>query len=149
MSGKPDYESPAIPYPRRVIAITGGFVIFAALVMTGLYFFYVPVAHEGPLHVTTFSEPRLQIDTVKELDNLETAQRREITVTRWLDRKAGVLAIPIDAAVKAVAARGQAAFDPLPNAPKSAQSRPAGAVAPTDRRPNPGKGAPDPTQEGQ
>lgn len=150
MSGKPDYESPGIPHPRRVIGVVGGFVLFAALAMTGLYFFYLPVAREEPLHVTTFSEPRLQIDTFKERRNLEAAQHRELTVTRWQDQKAGVLAIPIDAAMKAIAARGAAAFDPLPNAPpEGAEQRPAGAVAPADRRPNPGKGVPDPTEEGQ
>lgn len=144
-----EYESTVVPHPWWVAFGVIGFIIFAAIMLGVLYPLYLTAA-PGPLHITTFSAPRLQIDPSRDLERVEKAQRTKLNRTEWRNGKGGTLTIPIGAAVKAVAARGADAFKPLPNAPKNASTaRPQGATAPGGRRFNPGAGRPNPYLEGQ
>ena len=118
--------------------------------MVALYLLFNAATPEQPFRVTTFAPPRLEIHPEAELRRVDENQRDKLERTEWRDRRAGVLTIPIGAAMKAVAARGDDAYSPLPAAAGlPAGDRPAGAEAPDDRRPNPGSGAADPLQEGR
>lgn len=150
MSGKHEYESVAVRRPFLIAGGVVGFVVFAAAAMVALYLLFSAATPEQPFRVTTFAQPRLQITPEADLRRVDESQREKLERTEWRDRDAGVLAIPIEAAMAAIAARGENAYAPLPGAASlSAGNRPAGAEAPDDRRPNPGSGVADPLQEGR
>jgi hypothetical protein len=69
--------------------------------------------------------PRLQSTPLQDLEELRAAEEKELTSYGWVDEKAGIAHIPIDEAIKIVAARGlphaapspPAAASPAPPAP--------------------------------
>lgn len=139
------YEPAGIERPWIIVSSVLGMLVLTLVAMGAIYLFYRPAAREGPIAISRFSAPRLQTDPSKDLAALEQRQKARLHALKWLNSDKTRLSIPIAAAMKAVAARGSAAFDPLPNAPRQGagdQERPAGAVAPADRRANPGAGAP-------
>lgn len=142
--GDTSYESQTPSRPWLIATGVVGFILFTAAAMGGLYLFYLPAAHKEQFEVTKFSPPRLQIDPSRDLREVDSSQRARLDRTRWLDASKTTLAIPIGAAMKAVAGRGQQAYAPLPNAPQTAPGgRPPGAMAPGGRRFNPGAGQTD------
>ena len=142
------YEPQGPSYPLMIAAGVSGFILFTALAMAGLYLFYLPAARNQPFKVTEFAEPRLQIDPSKDLAEAEAKQSKRLDRTAWTGPDKTHLVIPIDAAMKAVAARGQNAYAPLPDAPRDVQGgRPPGAMAPNGRRFNPGAGDSDQMRE--
>ena len=146
--GHTSFESQTPHHPWLIAAGVGGFVLFTAVAMGALYLFYLPAAHKEQFKVTQFSPPRLQIDPSRELEQLDRRQRGRLNRREWLDSSKTRLAIPIGAAMKVVAALGQQAYAPLPNAPQSAPGgRPPGAMAPGGRRFNPGAGQADQMRE--
>jgi hypothetical protein len=70
--------------------------------------------------------PRLQSTPLQDLEELRAEEEKELTSYGWVDEKAGIARIPIDEAIKIVAARG------LPHA---AASPPAAAPAPSPSAP--------------
>lgn len=75
--------------------------------------------------------PRLQSTPLQDLEQLRAEEEKELTSYGWIDAKAGIAHIPIEEAIKIVAARG------LPHAapsPAAAASPP----APPPARPSPG-----------
>ena len=50
--------------------------------------------------------PRLQSTPLQDLEQLRAEEDRELASYGWVDRKAGIAHIPIDEAIKIVAARG-------------------------------------------
>ena len=139
------YEPAGIERPWIIISCVLGMLVLTMVAMGAIYLFYRPAAREGPIAVSRFSAPRLQTDPSKDLAKLKRRQNVRLNSVEWLDGNRTHLSIPIAAAMKAIAARGSEAFDPLPNAAAkeaNGQDRPAGAVAPAHRRDNPGAGAP-------
>ena len=76
--------------------------------------------------------PRLQSAPLQDLEQLRAEEEKELTSYGWVDEKAGVAHIPIDEAIKIVAARGLPHAAPSP-APSAAPSPPA-SPAPGARR---------------
>ena len=50
--------------------------------------------------------PRLQAAPLQDLERLRAEEEKELTSYGWIDAKAGIAHIPIDEAIKIVAARG-------------------------------------------
>jgi len=50
--------------------------------------------------------PRLQAAPLQDLEQVRAEEEKELTSYGWVDRKAGIVHIPIDEAIKIVAARG-------------------------------------------
>ena len=50
--------------------------------------------------------PRLQAAPLQDLEQLRAQEEKELTSYGWVDAKAGIVHIPIDEAIKIVAARG-------------------------------------------
>lgn len=145
---KQSYEPSATPHPWLIAGGVIGYVLFAAVAMGVLYLFLNAAAPERPFRVATFGQPRLQIDPAEDLRRLDEKQREKLNRIEWRDRKAGVLTIPIDAAMGVITARGPSAYDPLPAATAlPSGKRPPGAMAPPQRQPNPGSGPSDSMQE--
>ena len=65
--------------------------------------------------------PRLQAAPLQDLEQLRAEEEKELTSYGWVDAKAGIAHIPIDEAIKIVAARGlpQAAASASPSASPS------------------------------
>jgi hypothetical protein len=103
----------------------GGIVAFAAgLIATGIVVGVVvwsllsyftreaarPAPAEFPLATTALRrlppEPRLQTDPRDDLAHLRDAEDKVLTSYGWVDRNAGIVHIPIEQAMKLVAARG-------------------------------------------
>jgi len=62
--------------------------------------------------------PRLQSDPLQDLERLRAEEQKELTSYGWVDPPAGIVHVPIDEAIKIVAARG------LPRATPSAAPSP-------------------------
>jgi hypothetical protein len=70
--------------------------------------------------------PQLQAAPLQDLEQLRAEEEKELTSYGWVDRKAGIAHIPIDEAIKIVAARGlpPAAATATPSAPPSPSASP-------------------------
>jgi len=79
--------------------------------------------------------PRLQSTPLQDLEELRAEEEKELTSYGWVDEKAGIARIPIDEAIKIVAARGlpHAAASPPAAAPPAPPS-PSAPPAPGARR---------------
>jgi hypothetical protein len=101
--------------PGIVIIAVAGFLGFVALSMAGL-FFYLRSAVPNVFEKVTenhFPEPALQKDPLKDLRRFEHDQHAALSSYSWVDRSKGLVRIPIEEAMRIIAARGDRAYDPL------------------------------------
>ncbi len=68
--------------------------------------------------------PRLQSTPLQDLEQLRAEEEKELTSYGWVDEKAGIARIPIDEAIKIVAARGLPHAAPAPSAAPSPSAPP-------------------------
>lgn len=119
-------EPPAIR--SGVVAATmAGFFLFVVLSAVGLFAFYQRRAHDASfVTVESFVAPRLQTLADGLADSEIARQKADLDGARWLDAGHHVFQIPIEDAMRLVAARGATAYDPVPREPESdPQRRPA------------------------
>lgn len=123
-----------MPEPPDVADATIGFVVagyflMVVAAMAGLFFYLwssVPTVFRPPVE-HSFPEPRLQIAPRDDLIRLEQAQRARLSGYGWVDQAHGLARIPIDEAMRIVAARGAQAYDPPVAAASPASPSPNGA----------------------
>jgi cytoskeletal protein RodZ len=72
--------------------------------------------------------PRLQTSPLQDLEQLRAQEEKELTSYGWVDPKAGIVHIPIDEAIKIVAARGLPQAVPSPSTPSSPSAAPRGTA---------------------
>ncbi len=92
--------------------------------MTGL-FFYLKAGAPGALRQATehpFPEPALQKKPQDDLKRFELEQRMALSGYGWVDRSKGIARIPIEEAMRIIAARGDHAYDPLESPPEPANA---------------------------
>jgi hypothetical protein len=115
-----------------VIVVVAGFLGFVALTMAGAFFFLkagAPDALRRPVE-HRFPEPVLQKDPQADLKRFELEQRMALSGHGWVDRQQGLVRIPIDEAMRIIAAQGEHAYDPpdplgsAPNTGKPTEGRP-------------------------
>lgn len=112
---------------RVVIATIGGFLLFVAIAMAGI-FYQLKTEAPGALRRPNehqFPQPSLQKAPRNDLQQFESRQRAELSGYGWVDRGQGLAKIPIEDAMRIIAARGEHGYDPLDS--------PAAAVPPTDQ----------------
>jgi hypothetical protein len=133
-------DSRRLPQPPDVatgivVMVVAGFLGFVALSMTGLFFylrsgapdaFRKVIEHRSP-------EPALQKNPQEDLARFEREQRAALSGYGWVDRSKGLIRIPIEEAMRIIAARGERAYDPL-DQPASPSP-----VAPADGSPDGGR----------
>jgi hypothetical protein len=112
---KPDFESAEIARPWLVTGLVLGFFLFAAAFMGILFAVYVGVA-SAPRAPEVFPKPQLQPHPQADLKKYMETQRKRLNQAGWIDKPAGIAAIPIDKAMRIIAGRGASAFAPLPEA---------------------------------
>ncbi|MGY3453984.1 hypothetical protein [Bradyrhizobium sp. USDA 4353] len=109
MSQPPEVET------RIVLAVVGGFLLMVAAAVAGLLVFLntdVPGAL-APRHERPFPAPTLQTTPQGDLAKFEAAQRKDLSGYGWVDRDRGLARVPIEDAMRMIAARGEHAYDPL------------------------------------
>jgi hypothetical protein len=120
--------------PRALLTVLGaGVVAFAILVVfvtaLGEAFTGSPIVVGSPPATVqpTPPLPRLEAQSGQSLAPYLAVERRRLNTYRWIDRQAGIAAIPIDVAMDIVAQRG------LPARPEPATSTTAPSVASSGR----------------
>jgi hypothetical protein len=109
----------------RIVAIAGGILLFLLMSFGLLMAFYrwqVPSYHAPPPR--EFPAPRVFGDHTGELNDLLAAQQQSLRSYRWMDRDAGIVAIPIERAMELIAQRGAAAYAPIVAATSPQQPAP-------------------------
>jgi hypothetical protein len=92
-----------------------GFFAFVLLAATGLFVFYHSRARDASfVKVQAFPAPRLQTLSDGLTDPEIARQKSALDEARWVDRAKGVFQVPIDEAMRVVAARGSKAYEPVP-----------------------------------
>jgi hypothetical protein len=109
---------------RPVLYVAIGFLIFVAACLGGLFVYYSDVVGKGPsAKPEPFPAPQLQRTPLSDLQKLEQKQQAQLRGYAWVDKKQGIVRIPIERAMQIIAAKGgTAAFgslDDLNKAPPS------------------------------
>jgi hypothetical protein len=98
-----------------IAAIMAGFFVFVVVASVGLFFFFKALAHNTTfVRVNEFPSPRLQTRSDGLRDPEIAKQQADLQRFRWVDRAHGVFQIPIERAMRLVAARGAKAYEPVP-----------------------------------
>jgi hypothetical protein len=116
-----------------VVIAVAGFLGFVALSMVGLFFYLrssVPDAFRKVIE-HHFPEPALQKTPQDDLRRFERDQRAALSGYGWVDQSKGLVRIPIEEAMRIIAARGRQAYDPL-DQPASTSSPSAPAAGSLD-----------------
>ena len=97
-----------------VIKAAAGFAAFVAVVMTVLFFYLRTSAPDAFRRATEipFPAPSLQKQPQSDLKRFELEQRMALSGYGWVDRSKGLAHIPIEEAMRVIAARGGHAYDP-------------------------------------
>ncbi len=100
---------------RPILYTAVGFLIFVAACLGGLYAYYSGViTGRMPAKPEPFPTPQLQRTPLSDLEKLQQKQQAQLQGYAWVDKKQGIVRIPIERAMQIVAARGgTAAFGPL------------------------------------
>ena len=96
-----------------VIKAAAGFAAFVAVMMTVLFFYLITSAPHAFRHSTEipFPAPALQKQPQADLKQFELEQRMALSGYGWVDRSKGLARIPIEEAMRIIAARGAHAYD--------------------------------------
>ncbi len=117
-------ESPAVR-EGAIAAIMAGFFVFVVAAAIGLFFFYRALAHDATfVKVQEFPAPRLETRADGLRDPEIARQQADLKRFRWLDRAHGAFQIPIERAMRLVAARGARAYEPVPPANRGPTEQP-------------------------
>jgi hypothetical protein len=106
-------ESPAVA--TRVVVFTAvGFLAFVGITLVLLRIYYGEEIRQSVfVPPKAFAEPQLQTDDAADLAKLQSEQWRRLSGYGWVDRDKGIIRIPIEDAMKWVAARGANAYAPV------------------------------------
>jgi hypothetical protein len=100
---------------RAVMITVAGFLVFVALAMAGLFLYLRTEAPDALNKVVQhqFPAPALQTDPQDDLKRFLSEQKEQLSGYHWIDRAQGVVRIPIEEAMRIIAARGDHAYDAL------------------------------------
>jgi len=113
--GRRDRPESADVATRTVIVAVSGFLAFTAIALA-LLFLYLKVSVPGalsPVRKASFPQPALQEHPREDLRRHEQRQRARLGGYGWVDRSKGLVRLPIEEAMRVIAARGAHAYDPL------------------------------------
>ena len=118
-------EAPAVA-TRAVLFTALGFLAFVGISLVVLRIYYGEQINQTVLvPPTPFAKPRLQTNDAGDLARLQAEQRGRLGGYAWVDREKGIVAIPIEEAMKRVVARGADAYAPIDS--NISAKQPAGA----------------------
>ncbi len=96
-----------------VIKLAAGFAAFVAVMMTVLFFYLRTSAPDAFRQATEIPFPALALQKQPQADlkRFELEQRMALSGYGWVDRPKGLAHIPIEEAMRVIAARGDHAYD--------------------------------------
>ena len=110
----PDRLEPDSTRPRLLLAIAGAVLTLLAVAFGATFWFYkAEVPARGPIVPRVFPAPQLLQDETDELHRVEAEQRARLNGYRWVDRAQGIVSIPIDQAMRMIAAKGADGYAPI------------------------------------
>ena len=110
----PDRLEPDSTQPKLLLAVAGAVLLLLAIAFGVVLWFYTAnVPPHGPTVPKTFPSPRLMQDESDWLNRTQTEQRARLQGWRWIDRDKGLISIPIDDAMRRIAARGADGYAPV------------------------------------
>ena len=106
-------ESPAVS--TRVVMFTAmGIIVFVGIFLVVLHLYYGErITRAVFVPPTPFAKPQLQTDDAADLARLQAEQRGRLNGYSWVNRDKGIVAIPIEEAMKRVVTRGADAYSPI------------------------------------
>lgn len=119
---KPSYEPADVPHPWIIAGGVAGMIAFTLVLMGALLLVYLPAAPKA-IAPERFADPQLEPVAHQEYDKVIAAQRKKLKQSGWVDESAGIAAIPVEQAMRIIAGRGGAAFDPLPETAPAAPEK--------------------------
>ena len=110
----PDQLEPDSTQPKLLLAVAGAVLLLLAIAFGVVLWFYTAnVPPHGPTVPKTFPSPRLMQDESDWLNRTQTEQRARLQGWRWIDRNKGLIAIPIDEAMRRIAVKGADGYAPV------------------------------------
>jgi hypothetical protein len=111
--------------PRAVVWFTAGLAILAVLVLIGMFALIrvlsvgappgqgvVPPGETSLSALDRSPQPDLQITPIQDLQHMRKLEDSQLENYGWVDRQAGIAAIPIERAMEIVAERGLKVYAP-------------------------------------
>lgn len=110
----PDRLEPDSTRPRLLLAIAGMVLVLLVIVCSAVLWFYTAeVPARTPIVPRKFPAPHLLQNETDELHRVESEQRARLSGYRWVDRAQGIVSIPIDEAMRMIAAKGANGYAPV------------------------------------
>jgi len=110
----PDRLEPDSTDAKLLLAVAGAVLLLLVVAFGAVFWFYnANVPPHGPIVPKTFPSPRLIQDESDWLNRAQTEQRSRLEGWRWVDRDKGVIAIPIEDAMRRIAAKGANGYEPI------------------------------------
>jgi len=107
---------------RVVLFAGGGLLLFLGVSLVVMHFYYRAAVEQAVfVPPTPFAKPRLQTNDTSDLARLEAKQRSALESYAWIDREKGIVAIPIEEAMKRIVARGGDPYAPIEEAAASTE----------------------------
>lgn len=106
-------ERPEVRTRAVVLVLAGAFLV---LTIAGIVLWFMYLGVMGPTRrhpPASFPAPRLESDPAATRARYQARESRILDGYGWVDRKAGLVRIPIDQAMTIIAARGQDAYGPI------------------------------------
>jgi hypothetical protein len=113
---------------RTVISVAAAFLLFTAVSLVPLYYFYTwSTGAVPPPQPRSFAKPALETAPLMDLQTLQEKQRNQLKSYAWADGSHRIARIPIERAMKILSARGADAYGPV-----TAESAPSNTTAPAN-----------------
>jgi len=110
----PDRLEPDSTRPKLLLAVAGAVLLLLAIAFGAVHWFFAAeVPPHGPMVPKTFPSPRLMQDESAWLHRAQTEQQSRLEGWRWVDRDKGLIAIPIEQAMRRIAAKGADGYAPI------------------------------------
>jgi hypothetical protein len=105
---------------KLIVGIAAAVLLMLCVVIGVTYWFYRwQTPNVAPIVPSEFPKPQLMHDESATSKQVQDEARQRLTNWKWVDRDAGVISVPIDAAMRALLARPDpyAPLMPPPDAP--------------------------------
>ena len=121
MPSERSQSTPRLEPPRvatRVVLCAGiGLLLFLGVSLVLMHFYYRSAIEQAVfVPPSPFAKPRLQTNDRSDLASLEAKQRSTLQNYAWIDREKGIVAIPIEEAMKRILSRGGDPYAPIERA---------------------------------
>lgn len=117
----PDRLEPDSTNPKLLLGVAGAVLLLLVVAFGMIFWFYkAEVPRHGAIVPKRPPSPDLIQDETEQLHRVEREQRARLQGYRWVDHDNGLIAIPIEEAMRMIAAKGAKGYAPIDTAPQEA-----------------------------